>query len=603
MGQSETENQKRPDGAFRAVIDLYAEMTSGYRLLFASALALLVVSQLMYLGFAIAVGKLVDGAIGGHPGNPSPTGWMAAWGINQWALFLFGLVLVNMICSFFETCWFQIIGERAAAELRTRLLDRLVHLPMGFFSMNRSGDLASRILADVSLLQEGWINDVRNGISYTVMGLGSVSMLFVISPSLAVFVFLVGFPVVAVAVWFGRKIGKDSKRVQDQLGQTSVISEEAIHGIHRVKTFTNEGYENDRFNKALSDYLTLAKRVAINRAGLFSGILFILMSSSVFLMWYGSYQVQQDRLTPGDFTSFMFFLGFLGNAGGLLAQLTGRIHRMDGAAQRVRDVLDEKPEDIDEKGTSPERMRGEIEFSKVSFCYPGREQISVLNDIDLHLEAGECVAVVGPSGAGKSTLMALLFRLFEPSQGSLNIDGRNAKDYPLGWLRNQMAMVPQDVLLFGGTVEENIAYGRPGASRDEIIKAAQQANAMEFIDQLPAGLDTPAGDRGTQFSGGQRQRIAIARAILRDPAVLVLDEATSSLDAENERLVRDALQGLIQKRTTLVIAHRLITVQRADKIIVMKEGKIVEQGSHEELYDTGGFYRQLCDEQQWLIED
>ena len=603
MGQSETENQKRPDGAFRAVIDLYAEMTSGYRLLFASALALLVVSQLMYLGFAIAVGKLVDGAIGGHPGNPSPTGWMAAWGINQWALFLFGLVLVNMICSFFETCWFQIIGERAAAELRTRLLDRLVHLPMGFFSMNRSGDLASRILADVSLLQEGWINDVRNGISYTVMGLGSVSMLFVISPSLAVFVFLVGFPVVAVAVWFGRKIGKDSKRVQDQLGQTSVISEEAIHGIHRVKTFTNEGYENDRFNKALSDYLTLAKRVAINRAGLFSGILFILMSSSVFLMWYGSYQVQQDRLTPGDFTSFMFFLGFLGNAGGLLAQLTGRIHRMDGAAQRVRDVLDEKPEDIDEKGTSPERMRGEIEFSKVSFCYPGREQISVLNDIDLHLEAGECVAVVGPSGAGKSTLMALLFRLFEPSQGSLNIDGRNAKDYPLGWLRNQMAMVPQDVLLFGGTVEENIAYGRPGASRDEIIKAAQQANAMEFIDQLPAGLDTPAGDRGTQFSGGQRQRIAIARAILRDPAVLVLDEATSSLDAENERLVRDALQGLIQKRTTLVIAHRLSTVQRADKIIVMKEGKIVEQGSHEELYDTGGFYRQLCDEQQWLIED
>ena len=603
MGQSETENQKRPDGAFRAVIDLYAEMTSGYRLLFASALALLVVSQLMYLGFAIAVGKLVDGAIGGHPGNPSPTGWMAAWGINQWALFLFGLVLVNMICSFFETCWFQIIGERAAAELRTRLLDRLVHLPMGFFSMNRSGDLASRILADVSLLQEGWINDVRNGISYTVMGLGSVSMLFVISPSLAVFVFLVGFPVVAVAVWFGRKIGKDSKRVQDQLGQTSVISEEAIHGIHRVKTFTNEGYENDRFNKALSDYLTLAKRVAINRAGLFSGILFILMSSSVFLMWYGSYQVQQDRLTPGDFTSFMFFLGFLGNAGGLLAQLTGRIHRMDGAAQRVRDVLDEKPEDIDEKGTSPERMRGEIEFSKVSFCYPGRAQISVLNDIDLHLEAGECVAVVGPSGAGKSTLMALLFRLFEPSQGSLNIDGRNAKDYPLGWLRNQMAMVPQDVLLFGGTVEENIAYGRPGASRDEIIKAAQQANAMEFIDQLPAGLDTPAGDRGTQFSGGQRQRIAIARAILRDPAVLVLDEATSSLDAENERLVRDALQGLIQKRTTLVIAHRLSTVQRADKIIVMKEGKIVEQGSHEELYDTGGFYRQLCDEQQWLIED
>ncbi|NOY00940.1 MAG: ABC transporter ATP-binding protein [Verrucomicrobia bacterium] len=603
MDSSEKEDPKKSAGAFRAVIHLYVEMTLGSRFLFACALALLAVSLLMYLAFAIAVGKLVDGAIGNHLELDSTEGWMATWGINQWALFLFALVLVNMISSFFETCWFQLIGERAAVELRTQLFDRLMYLPMGFFSMNRAGDLASRVLADVGLLQEGWINDVRNGLSYIAMGLGSVTMLFVISPSLAVFVFLIGFPVIAVSIWFGRKIGADSKRVQDKLGQTSVISEEAIHGIHRVKTFTNEDYENRKFRAALSEYLSLAKRVAINRAGLFSGILFILMSSSVFLMWYGSLQVQQGKLSPGDFTSFMFFLGFLGNAGGLLAQLTGRVHRMTGAAQRVCDLLNEKPEKFTGENTPTERMTGDIEFCDVSFSYPGRAQLSVLNNINLHLKAGECVAIVGPSGAGKSTLTALMFRLFEPSQGILKIDGRNAEEHSLKWLRQQMAMVPQETLLFGGTLEENISYGRPGASRKEIIKAARQANAMEFIERLPDNLDTPAGDRGTQFSGGQRQRIAIARAILRDPAVLVLDEATSSLDTENERLVRDALEGLIQKRTTLVIAHRLSTVRRADKIIVMKEGRIVEQGSHDELYAANGFYRHLCDEQQCLTED
>ena len=606
MDQSETGQRDQPDTSFRTVISLYVEMTKGSRFLFVCALALLAVSLLMYLGFAVAVGKLVDGAVGNHSGMI--LGWMrTSWGINQWALFLFGLVLVNMVSSFFEICWFQVIGERATAKLRTCLLERLVYLPMGFFSINRAGDLASRILADVGLLQEGWINDVRNGISYIAMAIGSITMLFVISPSLAIFIFLIGSPVIAVAVWFGKRIGKDAKRVQDQLGQTSVISEEAIHGIHRVKTFANEEYENRRFNKAVAEYLTLAMQVAKYRAGLFSGILFILMSSSIFLMWYGSQQIQQDKLTPGDFTSFMFFLGFLGNAGGLLAQLAGRVHRMAGAAQRVRDLLDEELETTVEEGESsdspPERMTGDIEFCNVSFSYPGREQVSVLNDIDLRLETGKCIAVVGPSGAGKSTLTALLFRLFEPSNGLITIDGRNAQEYPLKWLRSQMAMVSQEVLLFGGTVEENIAYGRPGASKEEIIAAARQANAMEFIEHLPKGFDTLAGDRGAQFSGGQRQRIAIARAILRDPAVLVLDEATSSLDAENERLVRAALEGLIQKRTTLVIAHRLSTVRRADIIIVMKEGRIVEQGTHDELFTAGGFYRQLCVEQQWLVED
>lgn len=606
MHQAERELPQEANGSFMAVGRLYAEMARGSWMWFGGALCLLGVSLLMYLGFAIAVGKLVDGALGANLVMDAAKGWMTSWGINQWALFLFAVVLINMLSSFFEIYWFQMIGERAAAALRSRLLDRLVHLPMTFFSTNRAGDLASRILADVSLLQEGWVNDMRNAISYVAMASGSVVMLFVISPTLAVFVFVIGIPIIVVAAYFGKKIGGEARCVQDRLGQTSVIAEEAIHGIHRVKTFTNESYENRRFAKAIGGYLDSALRVAKHRAGLFSGVLFILMSSSVFLMWNGSRLIQQGRLTPGDFTTFMFFLGFLGNAGGLLAQLAGRVHRMTGAAQRVNDLLGEKVEDTTENEASASPsvpMVGEIEFRAVSFRYPGREQVPVLKGIDLCLEAGQCVALVGPSGAGKSTLTALMFRLFEPTGGELLVDGKDAREHSLNWLRGQMAMVPQEVLLFGGTVAENIGYGRPGASRGEIIEAARRANATEFIEKLPQGFDTPAGDRGTQFSGGQRQRIAIARAILRDPAVLVLDEATSSLDTENERLVREAMDSLIQERTTLVIAHRLSTVRRADKIIVLREGNIVEQGTHEELYESGEFYRELCDGQQWLVED
>lgn len=599
MDQAGRENQKQAGGNLRAIVDLYFDMTRGSRLLFVSALVLLALSMLSYLGFAVAVGKLVDGAIRDIVDGSTPDGWISAWGINQWALILFGLVLINMVCSYFDICWFQMIGERATAELRTRLLERLVYLPMGFFSENRTGDLASRILADAALLQEGWINDVRNGISYIAMATGSIVMLFAISPSLSIFIFLIGLPVIAVSVWSGKKIGENAKLVQKQLGQTSVISEEAIHGIHRVKTFANEEYENRRFKNAVAEYLTLSIRVAKHRAGLFSGVLFILMSSSVFLMWYGSHQIQEGRLSPGDFTSFMFFLGFLGNAGGSMAQLAGRAHRMAGAAQRVNDLLNETPEESADEETSSSRMTGDIEFCDVSFSYPGRDQVPALKGINLHLKAGQCAAVVGPSGSGKTTLTALLFRLFEPGQGALKIDGKNAQELSLKWLRSQMAIVPQEVLLFGGTVKENIAYGRPEATQEEIFEAASQANVMEFIEQLPDGLDTIAGDRGLQFSGGQQQRIAIARAILRNPAVLVLDEAASSLDAKSERLVRDALEGLIQKRTTLVIAHRLHTIREADIIIVMKEGNIVEQGTHEELYDANGFYRELCDEQQW----
>ncbi|MCF6311526.1 MAG: ABC transporter ATP-binding protein/permease [Verrucomicrobiales bacterium] len=597
------ENSSSEAPSLRSVAGLYLRMSRGSRVWLVAALALLTLSLLMHLGAAIAVGKLVDGSIGERLGIEKGDGWFAAWGINQWAFFLIGLAVVNMVSSYFEGAWFQIIGERSTSKLRRQLFDRLMHLPMAYFSAHRSGDLASRVLSDVALLQEGWINDVRNACSYLISALSSVAMLFVISPSLAIFVFLVALPVIAIAIWFGRKIGAYSRLVQDQLGSATTITEEAINGIHRIKTFTNEEYENKKFSHSLDQYLQIAQRVARHRAALYSGITAVLMSASVFLMWYGSRQIQQGKLSPGDFTSFMFFLGFLGNAGGLLAQLLGRTHRLAGATERVVDLLNEVGESFSKEGDEPEKMHGDIIFQNVSFAYPARQGVKVLQDIQLHLEPGKCVAVVGPSGAGKSTLASLLFRLFEPDTGELLIDGKPATEHSLHWIRRQMAMVSQEIMLFNGSVEENIAYGRPDASHEEVVEAARKANVLEFIETLPAGFKTAVGDRGVQFSGGQRQRIAIARAILRDPAVLVLDEATSSLDSENEKWVQEALEDLIQKRTTLIIAHRLSTVRRADKIIVMKDGAIVEQGKHQQLYQAAGFYRQLCDEQQCLFED
>ncbi len=564
------------------------------------AVVCLLVATTLQLVFARVTGGLVDGTLASIDLEVSKNLPLSDWPIYRIGLFLGVTILMLFSATFFEMNLFYRSGEKAAARLRMDLFSHLVGLPVAFFDRVRAGELSSRVLADVAMIQELWVNDVRQIIKFTVLALGAVLMMFVTSARLSMFVFVLAPPVVLLAVVLGRSIRSRTIHVQEKLAGASVILDESLQGIRSVKAFSNERYESRRFQSAIMEFLTPALSLARFRAVFVSGILVVMLLAGVFLMWYGSRQIQLRRLTPGEFTSYMFFLGFAGSSGAMLADLAGKIYRMLGAAGRVAVLLREPAEKVRAASDQiPEselsgRLKGTLEFRNVSFCYPSRPDAMVMSDLSLKVGDGRRVALVGPSGSGKSTLVSLLFGLYQPDSGEIWIGGRPATGYPLSWLREHMALVPQEVLLFGGSVAENIAYGRPGASHEEIVEAARQANCLEFIKRLPREFETPLGDRGVQVSGGQRQRIAIARAILRDPAILVLDEATSSLDSENERLVRNALGDLMKNRTSLIIAHRLSTVQEVDEIFVMRDGKIVDRGRHSELYDRDGYYRTLC---------
>lgn len=577
------------------VWQLYYGLIDGHRGRFWSAMAFLLIGILGHLVFVVAAGRLVDSTLDELGFEVSVNRGRESVGIDQVALFLFATMVVTLYCVYSDMSGFIELGERAAARLRSDLFEHIIQLPMGFFESTRIGELSSRLLADVALLQETWTNDLRTFVKNVMMLGGGVVLLFLLSAKLGGVVLLTVPPIVLVSVWSGSRIRREAAEVQEKLSRSSVIVEEVLTAIRSVKTFANEAHEAGRFRGALEAFLNPALRVAGHRAAYVCLILLVLFSCVILLMWCGSKAIASRELTPGDFTGFMSALVLAATSGGLLAELVARFQRMSGATERILSLLDERAEDL---GGAPEpetRLEGQVRFQGVNFRYPTRRDSVVLRDLDLAVEPGERVALVGPSGAGKSTVAALLFRLFDPESGRVEIDGRDARDYPLGWLRGQMAMVPQEVLLFGGSVAENIAYGRPGAGRAEIEAAARQANALEFISRLPEGFETPVGDRGVQLSGGQRQRIAIARAVLRDPSILVLDEATSALDSESERLVQEALEGLMRSRTTLVIAHRLRTVRQCDRIVVLRDGKVVESGTHESLHAAGGHYRTLCD--------
>lgn len=586
--------------SFRDLTRLFFALIRDHRFTFVLALGHLVVATLGYVVLAVAVGTLVDSTLYSLDFDVTLSGARIPGSLDQIAAFLFFTMILVVYCSFFEMAAFVELGERAAARLRVEVFRHLVLLPMAFYNRNRTGELTSRILADVSVLQETWANDLRMAIKNSLLFFGMIGMMFLVSPILALKVSILIPPVVLVSLWFGKIIRKTSTDVQERLSESTVVVEETLRGINIVKTFGNEMHETNRFWKHLENFLGPAVKAARQRAGFVSAIMFVLLSAMVFLIWQGSREIAAQRMSPGEFTSFMSFLFTAGTAGTTLSYLVGKFQRMTGAASRVLDIAANDTEEIDSGSYLPdsrERLKGHVEFRDVSFSYPSRPEIEVLSGINLELVPGERVAMVGPSGSGKTTIAALLFRLFETDEGGgeILIDGRPISEFPLNWVRRQMAIVPQEVVLFGGTVAENIAYGKPGASRVEVETAARQANATEFIMKLPQGLDTRIGDHGVHLSGGQRQRIAIARAILKDPAILVMDEATSSLDNESERLVREAMHELMKSRTTFIIAHRLSTIREADRILVMRDGRIVENGSHLELYYKGNYYRLLCD--------
>lgn len=556
-----------------------------HRRKFFTGILFLIFSSVASLAFPKAMGMLIDAATKGF-GN-----------INQIAMLLMGVLLLQATFSFFRVIWFVEVSERSLAGLRKDTYFKLITLPMTFFSQRRVGELNSRISADLAQIQDSITGTIAELLRQIIVFIGGVIALSLVSGKLTLMMLSI-FPVlVIVAVVFGKFIRTLSKKAQDKLAESNVVVEETLQGIANVKAFVNESYETNRYANSVDQVVLLALKGAKYRGAFASFIIFCLFGSIVAVVWYGSSLVQIGEITVGQLTSFILYSTFVGAAMGSFAELYAQLQKIVGASERVVELLNESNEDLPllkDAHQIDKKIVGAVRFEKLSFNYPSRKEIKVLNEISFEAKVGERVAIVGPSGAGKSTIASMILRFYEPDSGLILFDNQPSTSYSLTDIRNQVAIVPQDVLLFGGSIEENIAYGKINATKEEIKLAAQRANADSFIQGFPEGYQTIVGERGVKLSGGQRQRIAIARALLKNPAILILDEATSSLDSESERLVQEALEELMKGRTSIIIAHRLSTIRAADRIVVIEHGGVIENGSHEELMQTeGGLYKYL----------
>ena len=554
-----------------------------YRTTFFLGMGFLLLSSLTLLTFPFVAGKLIDTAQGKD--------WFVT-DINSIALLLVGILAIQSIFSFFRVWLFSLVSEKSMRDIRHSLYDRLVRLPMTFFDQRRTGELISRITADVSMLQDTFSVTLAELFRQLVTLIAGVIFLMVTTPRLTLFM-LATFPVlVIIAMIFGKFIRKLSKTTQDELAAANVIVEETLQSINTVKSFVGEAYESNRYQTGLNRVVTVALKAAKYRGAFISFIIFALFGGIVAVMWYGASLVSSGDMSVGELVSFVLYTTFIGGSIAGLGDIYGQVQKAIGSSERVLEILDEEEEQS--AGVVKSSFIGKISFEKIGFHYPTRPEVEVLKSLSFHVNPGEKVALAGHSGAGKSTIIQLLLRFYEPQSGSIKVDGEPLDSWDLKSLRSHIGVVPQEVLLFGGSIRENISYAKPGASEEELIEAAKKANAWQFISQFPEGMETLVGERGVKLSGGQRQRIAIARAILKDPSILILDEATSSLDAESESLVQEALDELMKGRTTIIIAHRLATIRKVDRIYALSEGLIVEEGSHAELLEReNGFYSNL----------
>lgn len=508
------------------------------------------------------------------------------------------LLVVQSVASFFRILIFVDVTEKSLAHIRQDVYKHLIQLPMSFFAKKRVGELNSRIASDTTQIQETLTTTLAEFFRQIAMIVGGITILALTSVKLTLFIIAVIPTLMIIAVIFGRFIRKYSKKVQNEVAESNTIVEETLQGIQTVKAFVNEWFEVRRYKEKTNQVAQTAIKGGVYRGAFASFIIIGIFGAIVAVIWFAVMMIHEGELQQSQLSEFLLYAVFIGGSIGGLANVYTNIQKTIGATEDLFEILDTKGEAVELISAKETKgFKGMIEFSDVEFTYPSRPDMKVLKGISFIANQDEKVALVGPSGAGKSTLVQLIMQFYQPQKGSISFDGLPADKYNLSELRNHMAFVPQDVLLFGGTIHENIAYGKPNASFEEIKEAAKKANAEEFINSFPDRYETIVGERGVQLSGGQRQRIAIARAVLKNPKILLLDEATSSLDSESEKLVKQALDKLMKGRTSIVIAHRLSTIRNADKILFLENGQIVEQGTHNELITDKGRYSQLSEMQ------
>ncbi len=577
----EEKQQRSIKSLWDTLMEIFA-LSKPYRFRFYTATVATIIASAIWLTVPLGLRELLDAVF--ESGN--------AGMLNMLAIGLFILFILQAAFSFAGNYHLEWVGERVITDLRKKVYQHLHRLGFRFFAERRLGEITSRLTNDVGSIRTALTDSLPQLLTITFSLIGSVSLMVILNWRLSMVIFLT-VPIVTIATrYFGKKIRILSRGIQDELADSTAVAEDALGAVRLVKAFVREDYEVNRYQTAVEKLFTTARRKVVLTQLFWSGVGILFMSTLVIIFWYGGKEVLAGRLTAGDLVAFIIYALNISRSINQTSRLYTAVNSAAGASERIFELLDETPEIEDSESAKPlKNVKGRVTLENLWFAY--EDNRDVLKGISFEGKAGETIALVGPSGAGKTTLLNLLPRFYDPKKGSIKIDGEDIRELKVKSLREQISIVPQEIHLFGTSIKENILYGKLDATDEEVIQAAKDANAHEFILETENGYDTLIGERGVKLSGGQRQRLAIARAILKNPAILLLDEATSSLDSESEAQVQEALYRLMQNRTTFVIAHRLSTVQHADRILVLDEGKIIEEGTHLELIGQNGLYSHL----------